>query len=277
MKKIAICFALLNLGSATLWASPNTITFQGTLKQNGVPVNAPQNLQFEFVDGPGPNANQIHGTPIQTLNVPVNNGLFAANLAVDPNFPWDQYSPFIQVSVQLPGGGFTTLQPNQPINANLYSIAGAVPPGTITAYGGQSAPAGWLLCDGSVVSATTYSGLFNAIGTTWGGSGSTFNLPDLRGRAPIGAGQGSSLTNRILGDTTIGEESHTQTLNEMPAHSHSIPPYNNFPGGSGPGGGVDAPAALGGGRPILQTANAGSGAPFNVMQPSAVVNYIIKY
>ena len=59
------------------------------------------------------------------------------------------------------------------------------------AYGGASAPSGWLLCDGSAWPRNAYAALFGVIGTTFGaGDGSTtFNVPDLRGKAPIGAGQ----------------------------------------------------------------------------------------
>lgn len=65
--------------------------------------------------------------------------------------------------------------------------------GTIQMYAGSSAPTGWAICDGSAVSRTTYSALFTAIGTTYGaGDGSTtFNLPDLRARVPVGAGTGT--------------------------------------------------------------------------------------
>jgi microcystin-dependent protein len=64
------------------------------------------------------------------------------------------------------------------------------PVGMLSPYGGTSAPSGWLLCDGSAVSRTTYSDLFGVIGTTYGvGDGSTtFNLPDMRAAVPVGAG-----------------------------------------------------------------------------------------
>lgn len=78
----------------------------------------------------------------------------------------------------------------------------------------RSAPtAGWLLCNGQAFSSATYPELFAALGAT--------TVPDLRGRAPIGAGQGSGLTNRTLGATT-GAESHTLTSSEsgMPTHNH---------------------------------------------------------
>lgn len=71
----------------------------------------------------------------------------------------------------------------------------SVPPGVISPYAGSSAPDGFLLCDGSAVSRTTYSGLFAVTGTTFGtGDGSTtFNLPDLRSRVPLGVGTGTKV------------------------------------------------------------------------------------
>ena len=97
--------------------------------------------------------------------------------------------------------------------------------GIIQMFAGATAPDGWLNCDGSAVSRTTYATLFAAIGTTWGaGDGSTtFNVPDLRGRAPIGSGTGSGLSARTLGDNG-GAESVTLTAAQsgLPAHTHSI-------------------------------------------------------
>lgn len=70
-----------------------------------------------------------------------------------------------------------------------------VPTGGIIPYGGSSAPANYLLCDGSAVSRSTYATLFGVISTSYGvGDGSTtFNLPDLRGRVPVGAGTGTKV------------------------------------------------------------------------------------
>lgn len=79
----------------------------------------------------------------------------------------------------------------------------------------------FLACDGSAVSRTTYAALYALLGTTWGvGDGSTtFNLPDARGRVPMGAGTGSGLTARTVGQSG-GEETHLLTTAEMPAHTH---------------------------------------------------------
>jgi microcystin-dependent protein len=77
------------------------------------------------------------------------------------------------------------------------------------------------VCDGRPISRTTYAALFSVIGTAFGAGdlSTTFNLPDMRGRSPIGAGQGSGLANRVLA-TTGGEENHTLSTAEMPSHTH---------------------------------------------------------
>lgn len=111
-----------------------------------------------------------------------------------------------------------------------YLIVGAVstagagqPAGSIQEFAGASVPSGWLLCDGSAVSRTTYARLFAAIGTTWGvGNGSTtFNVPDFRGRARIGTGTGTGLTARALA-ATGGAETVQLTSATMPAHGHTF-------------------------------------------------------
>ena len=110
-----------------------------------------------------------------------------------------------------------------PLPTNSGPSAPGVPAGTLLDYAGPVAPSGYLLCDGSSYSTTTYSGLFNAISYTWGGTGSSFNVPDLRGRTTIGAGSGTGLTLRALA-TYSGEETHVLVSGETPlvAHSHGF-------------------------------------------------------
>ncbi len=99
--------------------------------------------------------------------------------------------------------------------------------GEIRLWSVSSIPILWFECNGAAISRTTYSALFSVIGTTYGvGDGSTtFNLPDFRGRSPLGVGQGSTAegggpgTNRALADKG-GAESHTLTAAESPAHTH---------------------------------------------------------
>ena len=90
-------------------------------------------------------------------------------------------------------------------------------------YAGSVAPSGFLMCDGSAVSRSTYSDLFEAIGTTYGaGDGSTtFGLPDLSGRVVIGVSSTHALS------STGGEENHTLLSSEMPEHSHEVPQHGH--------------------------------------------------
>jgi len=148
----------------------------------------------------------------------------------------------------------------------------STPVGTILAYGGATIPSGWLDCDGSAISRSTYAALFTALGTTWGaGDGSTtFNLPDLRGRTAIGAGTGSGLSARTLG-ATGGAETHTLTVAEMPSHSHNAyasdtpnPNHYGIPR-------YDQEAGI----TTVGIQPTGGGGSHNNMQPFAVVKYII--
>jgi len=86
----------------------------------------------------------------------------------------------------------------------ITDVTGYVAPvGTITMFGGSSAPAGWLLCDGGSYSTTgTYADLYAVIGTTYGGSGGTFNVPDMRNAVARGAGTSTRFTQN--GTTTLG-------------------------------------------------------------------------
>lgn len=85
-------------------------------------------------------------------------------------------------------------------------------------------PDGWSLCDGGLLSRSDYSLLFDKIGTIYGaGDGvTTFNKPDWRGRGLIGAGQGTGLSSRLIGQS-VGAETHTLTEDELPEHKHLIP------------------------------------------------------
>lgn len=187
--------------------------------------------------------------------------------------------------------------------------------GIIQMFAGATPPSGWLVCDGSAVSRTTYATLFAAIGTTWGtGDGSTtFNLPDLRGRTPIGAGTGTGLTARTLGTHDIGAETHTLTAAESgnqaqtvtsaagTSHSHGANGDTYFvttstdeaisrtsikPGTStavtnvlrSPGGALNRKTATSGEsahKHNVTIAAKNATNAHNNMQPSAVVNFII--
>src|SRR5271157_5170538 len=100
------------------------------------------------------------------------------------------------------------------------------------------APAGWALCHGQLLPISQNTALFSLLGTTYGGDGvSTFALPDLRDRVPIGSGEGPGLNNYPL-SVTGGEEQVTLTIAQMPAHSHPLQGQTAVGTSANPTGGV---------------------------------------
>jgi microcystin-dependent protein len=117
-------------------------------------------------------------------------------------------------------------------NLVLGSDSRLLPTGTVLDFAGGTAPTGFLLCDGTSYPTASYPALFSAIGYAWGGAGANFNVPDLRSRVTIGAGQGTGLANRALA-AKGGEESHALTLAELAAHNHTASQpdhYHTIPG-----------------------------------------------
>jgi microcystin-dependent protein len=219
----------------------------------------------------------------------------------------------------MPGAFSYGMTPtNSPKGSAFQAVQPSViPVGVIEMFAGSTAPNGWLVCDGSTVSRKTYGDLFKVIGTTYGAgnSNTTFTLPDMRGRTPIGVGQGTGLTNRTLGGT-VGTENETLLSSQIPAHSHpntvsggstgtmsanashthsaTKPIYIYDPGVSS--GGLTASSYVRGNdsagiNPVTPTStdhshtftpsitnanNTGGGGSHNNMQPSIGLNYIIK-
>jgi microcystin-dependent protein len=188
------------------------------------------------------------------------------------------------------------------ITADTLSVGGVdftniLPTGVILPYGGTSAPSGYLLCDGSAVSRSTYSNLFSTISTTYGsGNGSTtFNVPDMRGRVAVGKNTG---TFTPLGHTG-GEETHTLSIGELASHNHTgttgsggshSHTYSAWRQSTYPGGGIIGGGSLYGNPPIstgntstdgshthsFTSDTTGSGTAHNNLQPYLVTNHIIK-
>jgi microcystin-dependent protein len=131
--------------------------------------------------------------------------------------------------------------------------------GEIALFAGNFAPVGWAFCDGRTIDIGSNTALFSLLGTTYGGDGQrTFALPDLRGRVPIGAGQGAGLPPIDLGQPG-GEATHTLSISEVPA--------------------VDLSVTTGSGSPVVAHVVAadpsGTGQPHNNMQPYLGISYII--
>jgi microcystin-dependent protein len=98
------------------------------------------------------------------------------------------------------------------------------PAGVISQFAGSAAPTGYLLCTGQSVSTTTYADLFAVIGYTYGGSGSSFTIPNLQNRVPVGKGADAEFD--TLGETG-GAKTHTLTTAEMPSHTHTQNSHNH--------------------------------------------------
>jgi len=203
------------------------------------------------------------------------------------------------------------------LNTNMdiidTGLASAIPVGAGLDFWGTTAPTNYMFAYGQAISRTTYSALFALIGTTFGaGDGSTtFNLPDKRGRASFGKdNMGGSSANRLTaaatgginGSTlgaTGGEQAHTLTSAEIPAHTHPVTdpghkhkdgdtPVNsnlrygvvgglgsgnvNQQSGTGTTGGYSSTETTG----ITVGANVGGGSAHNVVPPGIVCNYIIR-
>lgn len=158
-------------------------------------------------------------------------------------------------------------------------------------FAGNFAPRGWHFCDGSQISIAEYDALYALIGTTYGGDGvQTFNLPDLRGRIPVGTAQGGGFS--VLLGQIGGSESVTMSTAQMPGHNHLgtaaiAPPVFSGAGTTGtPTGtilaGLTGAYSTAAGDTSLKAetstvtlALTGQGAPFSIMQPYLSTNYII--
>jgi microcystin-dependent protein len=181
---------------------------------------------------------------------------------------------------------------------------GTVVPGTITIDAGTSAPDGWLLCYGQAVSRTTYSAIFARLSTTYGDGdeSTTFNLPDLRGRVvagqdDMGGTSANRLTNQsagVDGDTlgaAGGAETHTLIDAELSSHSHTasltVTGSVTNVGMASTGGALThnvtdsagdeaATVASVTGTASGTTSITGSDSPHNNVQPTIVLNFVIK-
>jgi microcystin-dependent protein len=176
----------------------------------------------------------------------------------------------------------------------------SVPAGVISQFAGSTAPSGYLLCQGQTLSTTAYANLFSTIGYTYGGGGTSFKVPDLQSRIPVGKGPDAEFDN--LGETG-GAKTVAITEAQMPAHTHvqnshthylptnktspsvySASPADQFGElNSGEGAVLNAFWAFNGSqglRPMMALTatnqNTGGNQAHNNLQPYIVVNYIIK-
>jgi len=260
----------------------------------------------------------VPGTQTYIFQSAVNtSGIIDSGPIILRNITAGSYGITLTPPSPLPSGYTITFPANAPasqgivemnssgvMNVSPHSYQSLCPVGSVIDFAGNSAPTGWLVCDGSAVSRTTYSDLFSAIGTLWGsGDGiNTFNLPDLRRKTTIGAGgTGSATIGNSVGNTG-GEENHTLSTSEIPSHTHNATTASagshkhdftvvtSVTGGGqmGYNFAVDSKQTVGlinttyessaGSHTHVMTVDpTGGGNGHNTMQPSAVMNKIIKY
>ncbi len=164
--------------------------------------------------------------------------------------------------------------------------------GQIRIFAGDFAPSGWSLCDGSTLPISGNEALYTLIGTTYGGDGRTnFKLPDLRGRLPLHIGKGPSAstpTTYTIGQS-VGAETVTLTLANLPAHTHTLNTTQTTANQTSPLGTPLLGTTI---NPFYQLSTApgfatialndaalqpapGGGASHNNTMPTLVLNYII--
>lgn len=159
--------------------------------------------------------------------------------------------------------------------------------GQIFMFGGNFAPRGSLFCNGQLQAIASNSAMFAVLGTTFGGDGrTTFGLPNLQGRVPVGAGNGPGVSPRTLGEAG-GSETTTLNVNNLPAHTHAatLNVSTAAATATSPAGNVlaaaerevYAPSAsmVAASNSAVTVQAAGGGQPFSIMQPYLVINYCI--
>jgi microcystin-dependent protein len=215
-------------------------------------------------------------------------GTEAANDFAAVDFSAENY--FMKVEVKVTGGDYVTIYDGE-LQAVPYAKAAdrannGTPAGTVISFAGASAPAGYLVCDGSTVASAAYPELYAAIGTLWGGDATNFNLPDLRGQFLRGQDNGAGVDpdvagrTKIDGTTVVGDVVGSIQVDVYGSHNHSPAVQNIDHGGptylgsgntafSGSGG-----AAFGTGGTPFSTAHAGG---TETRPKNAYVLFMIKY
>ncbi|MEL6817661.1 MAG: tail fiber protein [Pseudomonadota bacterium] len=156
--------------------------------------------------------------------------------------------------------------------------------GELRLFANNFCPRSWTQAQGQILSISQHTALFALLGTTFGGDGrTTFAVPDLSGRAPIGLGTGPGLSTYAWGQE-IGLSETIMRLQQMPAHSHSLvasdDPVDTHDGiddffgsfGSFPAYSTNTTAGQMASSVVGST---GSGLPFNIQQPQIVMNWCI--
>lgn len=323
------CAILLATSVVSQETVPSLINFQGTLTDDaGQPLDSgTYTIEFRIWNKPiaGDDGEQLiwgHAYDVAVINGRFNiilgqdSGTSIEGAAVNSiGYAFTEAERYLGVTpthfedVEIESA--SELAPRQRILSTAYALhahtaLNGLPVGTVITFAGPvdvDQPLGFIPCDGRTLNKDDYPALYDAIGTTWGAGESegegegegevsiTFKVPDLRGKATIGAGQGEipaegegeseQLTLRQLAETG-GEEEHKLSVAELPDHKHKYYERNTTPGWGLNWFVVSADETdyvwywLEQTLETTETVGA-SGTPHNNMQPFAVMNYIIKY
>lgn len=288
-------FAVPNLcGRVPVGAGQGTDLLNYSLGLNGgsatityTAANLPAHTHTVTINGSADAADA--DTPVGTL--PATTSSNAYTTTADGSMAAESFS--VTVGSDGSGAAQNNMQPYLGLNYMIaiygsYQIAEEPYLGEIRLYAGSTIPTGWLACDGSSLSILQNQSLYTLLGTTYGATSSTFNLPDLRSRIPINRGTNSSV-NYEQG-TTGGEESQTLTEAQMAVHSHtttaSMQVYSGVGNANTPIGNYPAINPQRGNEFTTTTTSSsttatvtseeiGSGAPVSNLQPFCTIQYII--
>ena len=180
----------------------------------------------------------------------------------------------IKGNLNMAGGNVMSAGVMQAASVQITGLSGAgvVPVGGGLQWYSANLPAGFLWQDGTGYHTNSYRSLFDVIGYTFGGSGTNFNVPDMRGVVPIGAGKGFAPTTYSL-NSTGGVETVTLTTAQIPSHKHSMFAYPSV----GSAGNYKMYWGSGAAQGASDSDVTGGGESHNNMPPFRGVNFIIKY
>lgn len=304
---LALCWSGLTTSdtvSAQTASPPNYVSFQGTLylaSDPTTPVTGSRDIEFRLYA----NENDLTDDAVwgeRHENVQVFNGIFNVYLGSGEALPDVSHAPLAEVFessglwLGVKVGLDEEMAQRQKVTPVPYALTAATvttakhgaPPGAVVMYGGLTAPEGWLLCDGTAYSKVDYPALYTALGSAWGETIDTFNVPDFRGTILVGSGFGindntdtdhgdsARLTPHQTGDK-IGAETHALTLGQIPPHNHSYIDQYGSRSEDNAVGAYDGADEYEWDDTNRTTGTTGQGTAHNNMQPTTYVQFIIKY
>ena len=153
--------------------------------------------------------------------------------------------------------------------------------GEVKMFAGNFAPRGWAICNGQTLQIASNTALFSILGTTYGGNGTTtFSLPDLQGRVPIGVSNGYSSKREVKLGEKLGQDVIYLTNDQLPSHEHGLKNVEEIIiKNSNDNNNTDSKKVLSpdptGGPTIVTTQKTGASKPIFIQPPSLAINYII--